>query len=178
MDRNRIVFSILERNGKNWTIFLHVGVVLLALAICSCGSRRLEVRGEMEEVGMVEEKERTVETGGMTVDVGSVVDMLREVEWMMRRVEERDSAGNERVTTDVTARLREREKEEEATRVEARDTTRTARETGSETRRNTTMEGEEEKVSAAREWKWITWGIVALVVAVVVGRVVWRRGKK
>ena len=38
MDRNRIILSKLERNGKNWAIFLHVGIVLLAVLACSCRS--------------------------------------------------------------------------------------------------------------------------------------------
>ena len=38
MDRNRVVFYTFGNRVKNWTIFLHVGVVLLAVLAFSCRS--------------------------------------------------------------------------------------------------------------------------------------------
>lgn len=137
--------------------------ILLASAIWSCGSRKLETREERRERGRVEETERTSETGRLSAEAECLAAALREMEWVFRKVEERDSAGNERVTTEGVARFREREEWRDSVGLEVRDTTERVREAEGVTEADTEVAAEEEKVSAAKEWKWIVWGAVAVL---------------
>ena len=119
-------------------------IILLASAICSCGSRKLETREERRERGRLEETERTSETGRLSAEAECLAATLREM-------------------TEGVARFREREEWRDSVGLEVRDTTERVREAEGVTEADTEVAAEEEKVSAANEWKWIVWGAVAVL---------------
>ncbi|MFO3727269.1 hypothetical protein [Butyricimonas muris] len=130
---------------------------LVFLLCVACGSRKMRIRNVVHE--------EVVRSSQLDAQLFRSTELLKLLDVRIRRVEERDSIGNEKITIDTRIRLKEK--------ITDLDTTKVKLTTGEKRGLEQNTSVDEVKKSGVGSWVWSVWGgvVIAVVLVVVVYRV-------
>lgn len=119
----------------------------------ACGSRRVQVRNFMHE--------KVLRSSQLDARLFQNTELLKLVDIKIRKVEERDSVGNEKVITDTSISLREKINEQDTTKIKL----------NIDEKRNLEQNKniDDNKKGVIASWAWIVGFIAVITMALVIG---------